>query len=584
MANKEKKQNHVFRDFGGVNTKAARTAISDSDFAWIENMMPAGHGNLLSVPGPVLLQSIPTFGYHAYKIQCCNVGNVDYVLVFGDATIPGTQVIFSIRVSDGDLRQMTNPTDLSGYGASMAQWKNERVIVADPVSGLFDWPGGAAFANNMSSTFSFTGKIDNGSGGAGTTLTLFAAPPSPLYVGQLIAGAGVSAGTYVTDNGGSPYFGPFIVSNSQNVAAETLTASSSGPTSGTAVAVYAGRLWVAQGRTIFFSAPDQYADFTTTSYGGSFVMTDPTLHSDITQLFAANGYLYVIGEDSVNVISDVRVAGTPATTVFSNQNLVTMTGTLSPSSVVAFYRTIWMATNYGFYGITGSTSKKGSEAIDGIFPLFSTVQPISAGEAVVNGVLCLCFLAQYNDPVGGIRPLLVVFFEGKWFFSSTVGTSFTPSFIASGTVLGTPTLFAMDGVNVYTMFASAAVALTQTVKTKLWDFDDPLTTKQVLKIGIEVSQPVAPQSVSLFVDSELVSYVSPQSTLSSVQWVNGLFSAVSWYNAGSILVAWNGTGYAWYRGDASNFGKYIGLTYLGAAAGFSISSFQVQYELRDRWG
>jgi hypothetical protein len=39
------------RDFGGVNVTDTRTSIEDTEFAWLENAIPVGKGNMRLVPG-----------------------------------------------------------------------------------------------------------------------------------------------------------------------------------------------------------------------------------------------------------------------------------------------------------------------------------------------------------------------------------------------------------------------------------------------------------------------------------------------------------------------------------------------------
>ena len=71
---------------------------------------------------------------------------------------------------------------------------------------------------NGSYSGSFTGTIDNGSGGAGTLLTITSSITGSVSIGQYIAGSGVTAGTYITAGSGTSW----TVSASQNVASTTL--------------------------------------------------------------------------------------------------------------------------------------------------------------------------------------------------------------------------------------------------------------------------------------------------------------------------------------------------------------------------
>jgi hypothetical protein len=55
------------------------------------------------------------------------------------------------------------------------------------------------------------------------------------------------------------------------------------------IASFSGRVFIAAGRTIYYSAADSYSDFTSVS-AGSFVLTDSTLHGNIQQILSANNF------------------------------------------------------------------------------------------------------------------------------------------------------------------------------------------------------------------------------------------------------------------------------------------------------
>lgn len=65
---------------------------------------------------------------------------------------------------------------------------------------------------------------------------------------------------------------------------------------GTAIETYAGRVWVANGPTITFSAPGSVTDFSSASGGGNFTSSDSFLRVAYIQLKQTNGFLYLIGE------------------------------------------------------------------------------------------------------------------------------------------------------------------------------------------------------------------------------------------------------------------------------------------------
>jgi hypothetical protein len=94
------------------------------------------------------------------------------------------------------------------------------------------------------------------------------------------------------------------------------------------IATFSGRVWIAQGRTVYYSAAGSYSDFTSVS-AGAVTLTDSTLHGNIQYLLSANNFLYIFGDDSINVFSDVRVT-TSGTTLFTNTNVSASVGSKRP--------------------------------------------------------------------------------------------------------------------------------------------------------------------------------------------------------------------------------------------------------------
>ena len=351
------------------------------------------------------------------------------------------------------------------------------------------------------------------------------------------------------------------------------------PSGGTSIASYAGRVWVASARTVVFSAPNSYQDFSTVNAGGSFIVTDETLHSNINQLSVGNNFLYVTGDTSINVIGDVRV--NTGITVFSNTNVSSSIGSTYPASIVPYYRAMWFANRFGTYALYGSTTQKSSDALDGVFPLIDLTKAISAAQFIVYNVLCLAFLVQYVDPVTGSRPLLLVFANKKWFFASQ-GAAMT--FVAGSSPSGIPTLYGTDGTSLYELFSDTASNVQHTMQTKLWDMGDPLRVKQVLKLGIESLLKVsAAPSINISVDTEY-SYQTASALLgNSVAWSNNNGKIVQWQNNALQNVNWIESNYSFTKVDVSNYGNYIGLTLSASTPQMVYLGFHLQYEMRAIW-
>ena len=137
----------------------------------------------------------------------------------------------------------------------------------------------------------------------------------------------------------------------------------------TGIATFSGRVWIAQGRTIYYSAAGSYSDFTSVS-AGSVTLTDTTLHGNIQQLLSANNFLYIFGDDSINVFSDVRVTNT-VTTLFTNTNVSASVGTKLAYAIFPYFRSVFFMNNYGIYALVGSTTQNYPITLTGCSPILT---------------------------------------------------------------------------------------------------------------------------------------------------------------------------------------------------------------------
>ena len=352
------------------------------------------------------------------------------------------------------------------------------------------------------------------------------------------------------------------------------------PPSGTAIASYSGRIWVASNRTISFSAPGSNTDFTSINAGGSFVFSDETMHSSIQNLLSANGYLYIFGTTSIDIISGVQIVN--GITVFSETNISAAIGSNQIFSVTPFYRSVAFATEYGFYSLSGTTTQKISDHLDGVFPLINLSIPISSGSILVNNVICLAFMFQYLDPVLGARGLIAVLFNKKWLFISQ-GNNLV--LMATSLATGGPTMLATDGMNLYSLLSNPTSDILQTVETKLWDMGDPVRDKQILKVGIETITTNLANGIVGTVDTEIsgvfANFTAIQGNI--VNWINSFSQIVSWQNNSLQTVLWSAPGYQFNKLDVQTTGKYVGVSLTGYAPEQVYSAIHLQYELRAIW-
>jgi hypothetical protein len=572
-------ETHQVRDWKGVNIQANRTGLQEDEFFWLENILPIGHANLHCMPhqgNPIATLPVAGLSYWSYA----NINNIDYLYCFmANGAAYQVQLSNGANVVVGNAGTFTLP-------AAIAQWKNERIIIV-AANGVWDWNG--TTLNNDTAAFAITAKIDNGAGGAGTTLTV-TVTAGVLAPGQVISGAGVTAGTTIVSYGtGTGSTGTYTVNTSQTVTSESMTATPSVPANGSQVASFAGRIWiVTAGRTVNYSAPNTYTDFTIGDAGGNFIVTDETLRSSIQRLLTANNYMYIIGSSSFNVLSDVRVvAGTPPATIFSNANVTAYIGSTFPLSVFPWYRLVMFATPYGFYALSGATPQKVSTDLDGLLPYIDFTQPVTGGVFNVYGILGAAYMFTYKDPGRlpgasiGSRPLIALYFDKKWAFASQGNTL---TLIAGAFVNGVPQLYGTDGQSIWNLFSNTLNAVSTTIQSALWPMRQSWINKQVIRAGLEVNNPVSQQiNFTVSVDNEYGSVAQNLSAINTGQWINAAGVLGNWANAIGAQGGWVVPGYSVFQGDAYNIGRYVGLTLQSTSPAYTLQGMLLGYTRGAQW-
>jgi len=347
------------------------------------------------------------------------------------------------------------------------------------------------------------------------------------------------------------------------------------------VATFSGRVWVSTGRTVTYSASTNPTDFVSVS-AGSVTLTDETLHGNIQNMLSANNFLYIFGDDSINVFSDLRVS-TAGTTLFTNTNVSASVGTNLKYGIFPYFRSVLFMNRYGMYALVGSTTSKISDPLDGIFPYIDFTQPVTGGQVLLNNILCAAFSFYVSSTlpfITGSRFVQAVFFEKKWFITSQ-GNSL--GYVTSAPIGGLINLYGVSGTNLYKLYGDNTANVSSTIKTALSPMKDPIRTKQALKFGIEATLSNSATFV-VTVDSESGSSPSYTLTNTSIDWVNNSSQVVVWTNAFSTTIPWiSSGGYNLYKSDAQQYGKYLGLTMTSSDPGFIVNTFEFEHELRVRF-
>jgi hypothetical protein len=342
------------------------------------------------------------------------------------------------------------------------------------------------------------------------------------------------------------------------------------------VATFSGRVWVASGRTVYYSAAGSYSDFTSVS-AGSFTLTDSTLHGNIRAIISANNFLYIFGDDSINVFSDLRVSST-GQTLFTNTNVSASVGTRRIRAIFPYFRSVLFMNDYGIYALVGSTTSKISDQLDGIFPNIDFSLPVTGGQVLLNNILCAAFNFTYAPSGETPRQLQAIFFDKKWFLTSQGSLDYVTSLPVAGLI----NLYGVDDKDFYKLYNSSTATINSQIQTALSPMQDTIRTKQALKFGVEAILGQG-ATFTITVDSEEGS--SPPYTLNNfAQWINNASQVIPWINNSSVVIGWTTTNtYFLYKSDAQQYGKYLGLTLESSDPNFVVSTFEMEHELRVRF-
>jgi hypothetical protein len=355
--------------------------------------------------------------------------------------------------------------------------------------------------------------------------------------------------------------------------------------SGSAIEVYAGRVWIANGPTITFSAPGSQRDFSSANGGGNFTSSDSFLRVAYVQLKQTNGFLYLIADSSINYISGVQTSGSPPVTTFTNQNADPEVGTAWPASVDVFNRNILFANAFGAHVSYGGAVTKISEMLDGVYntvPNFGNITP-SAGKAIIFGKKCWVLLIPIIDPVKGqqVNKLFLTRDPvGKIWWASEQDVALT--YIQHQEINSVLTCYGTDGMSVYQLFAQPSIGFTKVAQTKLWDKPGGYQfTKMVTRLwGIVKYYSALSPTLNISIDNETSSNSNPTITAPlSVAWVNNAGATVQWLNNLGQVVSWlsSGTGFSVLAPDAvAQEGVLTGFTVTTKAADMAIVSMMIQ--------
>jgi hypothetical protein len=426
---------------------------------------------------------------------------------FGSATI-ANGVITAATISNGGSGYTSVPTvtvvDGTGSGAVVSvNGASGGIITSLAVSFggsgysnptlVFSGGGGsgaAAYLTVENGVIQSTNAWSLGNGYLGNPTVNFIGPTGVGAVAiPLVVGGQVVSTTITSGGSGYTNLTYYTVSDGDGPAAATIDLMPFG-VSGTAIEVYKSRVWISNGRAFIngelfsgrtlFSAVDSVSDFG--DNGGAFPATDSFTRIGYTNLIQTNGFLWLIGDNSLNYISNIQTTptGTPPIpiTTFSNINADPMTGSFWPSSVYTYGRSLVMANANGMYVSSGGAVTKVSYGLDGIWrtsPLVFAFNDFPGGVVTVYGRNLYCVLIPALNKITGNIENMFMIWNGQQCFTSH--QSLNVQFVASYNYGSYSYMYGTDQRSIHRLFNTPSANLTKTVMSKLYSTPSYWTNK-----------------------------------------------------------------------------------------------------------
>ncbi len=167
----------------------------------------------------------------------------------------------------------------------------------------------------------------------------------------------------------------------------------------------------------------------------------------------------------------MQTTGTgPAITTFTNQNADPESGTVWPSTVDVYGRSIVFANSFGAHISYGAAVTKISEPLDGVYNTvpaasFGSFVP-SAAKAEIFGKKVWMFLLPIIDPITNVQTNKLFMWNSKIWWSASQDVPLT--FIQHQEINSVLVAWGTNGSSVYPLFNTPSTAIRKVVQSKLW--------------------------------------------------------------------------------------------------------------------
>ena len=260
---------------------------------------------------------------------------------------------------------------------------------------------------------------------------------------------------------------------------------------GTAIAIFKGHVFVANGRVINYTAPDLTMDFVGVGSGTTIDVYED-LGESIVELIPTQDYLYVIGDLSTHLIYGIQILS-DGTTTFNMTDAVPMIGSMWQDTCKAYANQVIMATQTGINQVSGTSYAPASEYLDGLFPLldFAFFTPIASFATIFNKtVYCMLVIVKQTATQPAMKKLLCFYQDSygyRWF---VVNYGLELSSISQRNLKTGTDCFAARDNTIIKLFSGRS-PITKTFTLRAEDFGYPVNDKAVVNAGVQITNVTA---------------------------------------------------------------------------------------------
>jgi len=351
-------------------------------------------------------------------------------------------------------------------------------------------------------------------------------------------------------------------------------------TQGTTVETYQNRVWVGNGINLTASGPGTVANFAVSAGGVLATLTDSTLRAQITRLAQSSGYLYIFGDSSISVISNVTTS-TAGVTSYNLVNVDPQMGTSWRDSVSALGRALVFANPSGVYTLYGGAAEKVSNQLDGLFlnANWASPTPTSAIATIFNNRVYMLNFTTINPYTANTQTMMAMWDGQRWFTSTQIKQ---PIFIQTQEINSVITAWGSDGTNLFPMFQTPSTILQKVWQTKLRKAPNYTTYKRALRLYFVANNNGADKNpaFTLSADTDAMSGTNIALTLQqgSYTFVNTSGSPIQFQsNANQNLYFFPSPPLNIIGTGMSTYGRMLGYTLQTTASDLDIISFTTQF-------